>query len=181
MFETSNYIERYLCKPQTLVCLSYIARAATNNGANESELWVRFLLLLRSLPWTCSSSYLLRKAGIKQRQFVIMAPLTTSRLGSTINTREATPTMCSVSIPHTNMKSLRGGRRQDLNIQILRERMSVPTSGTQKAKNRHQVHATCSSGGSFTTNCLSRSENEHKWVISRSKVWYCMLEFISKS
>lgn len=104
--------------------------------------------------------YSLRKAGIKQRQFVIMAPFTTSRLGSTINTSEATPTMCSVSIPHTNMKSLRGGRRQDLNMQILRERMSVPNSGTQKAKNRHQVHATCSSGGSFTTNCLSRSENE---------------------
>lgn len=91
-----------------------------------------------------------------------MAPLTTSRLGSTINTRDATPTTCNVSIPQTNEKSFNGGRRHDLKKQILRERISVPNSGTQNTKNKHHVHATCSSGGNLTTNCLSRSEIQFK-------------------
>ncbi len=104
--------------------------------------------------------YSLRNAGTKQRQFVIMAPFTTSRLGSTINTREATPMTCNVSMPHTKMKSFIGGRLQDLKKHILRERMRVPNSGTQNAKNKHHVQATRSSAGNFTTNCLSRSAIE---------------------
>lgn len=89
-----------------------------------------------------------------------MAPFTTSRLGSTINTKDATPIVCNVSIPQTTIKSFRGGRRHDLKKHILNDLIKVPNSGTKKANSRHQVQATRSSGGKFTTYCLSRPVTE---------------------
>lgn len=71
------------------------------------------------------------------------------------STREANPATCKVSIIRMNKKSLNGGLFHDLNIHILKERIRVPTSGTAKAIKRHQVQATRSSAGRFTTNCLS--------------------------
>jgi len=123
---------------------------------------ITWILLYRTLFWYQVSRltirHSLKKAGIKQRQFVIMAPLTTSRLGSTYRTREAIPKTCKVSIVHTNTKSKRKGRLHDLKKQMRSERNTVLSSGTQNAKNRHQVHATCSSVGIRATNCLSRPE-----------------------
>lgn len=104
------------------------------------------------------NDYLHKTAGMKQTQFVNMAPLITSSSGSITNINTAKPTVCRVSIMNTNKKSLDGGFFQDLKKHIRNERNRVPTSGTMNAISKHHVHATRSSVGKFTINCLSLPE-----------------------
>lgn len=117
------------------------------------------VVLLKAVSSWCNGGgrqpYSLRKAGTKQTQLVNMAPLMASSSGRMTKTISASPSVCRLSMMTTNKKSPKGGFLQDLKKHILRERRSVPSSGTVKASRRHQVQATRSSGGKFTTNCLS--------------------------
>ena len=72
-----------------------------------------------------------RIAGIKATQFVSIAPLTTSRSGSTTKKSRASPTTWRDSNTHTTRKSEKDDLRQDLKIQILLDRIRVP-------KKKHQ-------------------------------------------
>jgi hypothetical protein len=85
---------------------------------------------------------LLKTAGIKATQLVIMAPLTTSSSGKTTNRNRARPTTCIDSKIQTTRKSENEDLRADLKMQILDDRKRVPSSGNTKAKQRHQIQAT---------------------------------------
>merc|ERR1719435_555087 len=94
---------------------------------------------------------------MKQRQLVSMAPLTTSSSGRTTKKRRAVPTMCIDSKTHTTKKSEKEDLRHDLNMQILKERRKVPSSGTRNAKKMHHVQATLSVVEILALNCFPLS------------------------
>lgn len=50
------------------------------------------------------------------------------------------------------------GRLDDLKKHILTDRIRVPISGIANAANKAHIHATRSSSGKLTTNCLSLPE-----------------------
>ncbi len=66
----------------------------------------------------------------------------TSSSGKTTKTSIAIPTMCMVSNTRTTRKSFGAHRLADLKTTILAARNRVPISGTRKAKNTAQIHAT---------------------------------------
>ena len=81
-------------------------------------------------------------AGMKETQLVIIAPLTTSSSGKTTKTNRARPIVCIDSKIQTTKKSENDDLRADLKMQIRDARNKLPSSGTMKAKHRHQIQAT---------------------------------------
>ena len=79
---------------------------------------------------------------MKATQLVIIAPLTTSNSGSTTKTNRARPIVCIDSKIQTTKKSENDDLRADLKMQIRDARNKLPSSGTMKAKQRHQIQAT---------------------------------------
>ena len=122
--------------------------------ATKSMSTLRNLLLsLLCLDASCST------AGMKHRQFVIIAPFTTSNSGRTTKMSKERPTMCIDSKTRTTKKSEKEDRLQDLKRQILKLRMKVPNSGMRKAKKRHQVQATLSVVGNCAWYSRPRSKS----------------------
>ena len=93
-----------------------------------------------------------KTAGMKATQLVIIAPLTTSNSGRTTKTKSARPTVCIDSKIQTTTKSAKEQRRADLKMQIRPARNRLPSSGTAKAKQRHQIQATCKRNQQFRSN-----------------------------
>lgn len=89
-----------------------------------------------------------------------MAPLMTSRSGSTAMNINARPTTWNVSMTKTSIKCEDRGFFHDLKTHIRMLRKSVPISGTANVITMHQNQAIRSSSGNVTTNCLSRPERE---------------------
>ena len=98
--------------------------------------------------------------GTKHTQFVSIAPLTTSKSGSTAMNIKAKPTTWNVSMTKTTRKWDAGGFFHDLKIHILMLRINVPNSGTAKAIMMHQIHAILSCSGNVTSKYLSRPMNQ---------------------
>jgi len=90
-----------------------------------------------------------RNPGMKQRQLVIMAPFTTSRVGSIMNTRSPVPIVLRVSAMNTTKNCSRVGLVTFLKKQIRVERRNDNTSGIAKAKNKHHIQPTRSSSSSI--------------------------------
>lgn len=118
---------------------------------------------------SCNRLYSPNTPGTKQRQFVSIAPLTTSMSGSMENTRRASPIVWPVSARNTVRKCENGGRFDDLKKHILVDLNKDPNCGTEKAINRHHVHATLSCVGNLTTNCLSLPAK--KILIRQLRYW----------
>jgi hypothetical protein len=57
---------------------------------------------------------------------------------------------------------VKDGLFDDLKKHILSERINVPISGIAKAAKIAHIHATRSSSGKLTKNCLSLPENDNK-------------------
>lgn len=111
--------------------------------------------------------------GTKHTQFVSIAPLTTSKSGSTAINIRARPTTWKVSMRKTKRKCEAGGFFHDLKMHIRMLRIRVPNSGTANAIMMHQIHAILSSSGNETTNCLSRPVRGNKQESDRSFIGYC--------
>lgn len=63
-----------------------------------------------------------------------------------------------MSVLLTTVNCVNEGLFEDLKKHILTDRMSVPISGIANAANIAHIHATRSSSGKLTTNCLSLPE-----------------------
>ncbi len=112
------------------------SRKITNFTSRQRFFFVFKIVQLCDLPNT---------AGMKATQLVIIAPLTTSNSGNTMKTKRANPMVCIDSKIQMTTKSEKEDLRADLKMQIRAARKRLPSSGTQNAKQMHQIHATCKS------------------------------------
>lgn len=105
--------------------------------------------------------------GMRQTQFVIMAPWTTFMLGNTARTRSAWPTTCAVSNRVMINKSVKRGFFQLRKKQMRDERNHMKNSGITKQKKSDHIHATRSSSLVCDSRLLPAPINEYR-LLSRS-------------